>query len=97
MIAPFGRLLDRVLAVSVYRAARRIFGRVENGSSHRGAASVRRAAARDSRLVPVHLPAHASWLNRVELYFSPVQREVLTLNDYPDLASLRARLALYEA
>lgn len=96
-IAPFGRLLDQVLAMPVYRATRRIFVVVDNGSSHCGAASVRRAAAWDSRLVLVHLPVHASWLNQVEVYFSLVQRKVLTPNDYPDLASLRARLALYEA
>jgi hypothetical protein len=38
-IAPFGRLLDQVLAVPEYRVARRIFVVVDNGSSHRGAAA----------------------------------------------------------
>jgi hypothetical protein len=29
------------------------------------------------RLVPVHLPIHASWLNQVEVYFSILERKVL--------------------
>jgi len=36
-------------------------------------------------LVLVHAPIHASWLNQVEIYFSIVQRKVLTPNDFPDL------------
>jgi len=40
----------------------------------------------------VHLPIHASWLNQVEIYFSIVQRKVLTLNDFPDLAEVERRL-----
>lgn len=95
-IAPFGRLLDQVLAMPAYRSAKRIFIVVDNGSSHRGEVSVQRAAAQDSRIVLVHLPIHASWLNQVEVYFSLVQRKVLTPNDYPNLESLRVRLALYE-
>ena len=95
-LAPFGRLLDQVLGMPVYRAAKRIFVVVDNGSSHRGEAAVRRAATQDSRIVLVHLPVHASWLNQVEVYFSLVQRKVLTPNDYPDLDALRVRLALYE-
>jgi hypothetical protein len=39
---------------------------------------------------------HASWLNQVEIYFSIIRREVLTPNDFIDLAAVRLRLALYE-
>ncbi len=35
-----------------------------------------------------HAPVHASWLNQVEIYFSIVQRKVLTPNDFPDLNTL---------
>ncbi len=31
-----------------------------------------------------------------EIYFSIIQRKVLTPNDFPDLATVRTRLALYE-
>jgi hypothetical protein len=36
----------------------------------------------------VQLPAHASWLNQVEIYFSVVQIKVLTPNDFADLAEV---------
>ena len=44
----------------------------------------------------MHTPVHASWLNQVEIYFSIIQRKVLTPNDFADLEALRLRLALYE-
>jgi hypothetical protein len=44
----------------------------------------------------VHTPVHASWLNQVEIYFSIIQRKVLTPSDFPDLDAVRMRLALYE-
>ena len=40
----------------------------------------------------VHAPIHASWLNQVEIYFSIVQRKVLTPNDFPNLEALAERL-----
>ena len=33
----------------------------------------------------VHTPVHASWLNQVEIFFSIVQRKVLSPNDFTDL------------
>ena len=44
----------------------------------------------------VHTPVHASWLNQVEIYFSLVQRKVLTPNDCANLQELELRLRLYE-
>jgi hypothetical protein len=35
---------------------------------------------------------HASWLNQIEIYFSIVQRKVLTPNDFTDLAEVTQRL-----
>ena len=95
-IAPFGRLVEQVLAVEPYRSAERLFWVVDNGSSHRGAAAARRLRAVDARIILVHTPIHASWLNQVEIYFLIIQRKVLTPNDFADLAALRLRLALYE-
>ncbi len=40
----------------------------------------------------VHAPVHASWLNQVEIYFSIVQRKVLTPNDFPNLDAVAERL-----
>ncbi len=95
-IAPFGRLVEQVMTTEPYASARRVFWVVDNGSSHRGkrAADRLRAAWPNARLV--QLPVHASWLNQVEIYFSVVQRKVLTPNDFADLAELESRLAAFE-
>jgi hypothetical protein len=95
-IASFGRLVDQILSREPYRDAERLFAIVDNGSSHRGQASIDRMRQRDSRITLVHTPIHASWLNQVEIYFSIIQRKVLTPNDFPNLEAVRLRLALYE-
>ena len=96
-IAPFARLVDQVMAQEPDRSAPRVFWIVDNGSSHRGEKAVRRLQARYPNLILVHLPTHASWLNQIELYFSIVQRKVLTPNDFPDLAAVARRLLAFEA
>jgi len=95
-IEPFGRLVKQVMARPEYAKASRVFWVVDNGSSHRGAASVKRMAKAYPNAVLVHTPVHASWLNQVEVYFSLVQRKVLTPNDFADLAAVEQRLRLYE-
>jgi hypothetical protein len=95
-IAPFGRLVAQVMGRPEYRRASRVFWVVDNGSSHRGEAAVRRMLAAHPNAVLVHLPVHASWLNQVEIYFSLVQRKVLTPNDVTDLREVETRLRLYE-
>jgi len=39
---------------------------------------------------------HSSWLNQVEIYFSVVQRKVLTPNDFSDLDEVERRLQAFE-
>ncbi len=72
----------------------RVFWIMDNGSSHRGEACVRRLTQAHPRLVPVHAPVHASWLNQIEIYFSIVQRKALTPNDFTraDLNALMGRM-----
>jgi hypothetical protein len=91
-IAPFDRLVEQVMTRPPYDEARRVFWIVDNCSAHRGSKAVERLQVRYPRLVLVHAPVHASWLNQVEIYFSIVQRKVLTPNDFPDLKSLAERL-----
>ena len=91
-IAPFERLVAQVMRQAPYNTARRVFWIMDNGSSHRGARCVARLQKQFPRLVPVHGPVHASWLNQIEIYFSIVQRKVLTPNDFPSLAALEERL-----
>jgi DDE superfamily endonuclease len=95
-IKPFGLLVDQVLEQEAYAKATRLFFIVDNGSSHRGQASIERLRRRDKRIILVHTPIHASWLNQVEIYFSIIQRKVLTPNDFPTLEAIRVRLKLYE-
>jgi hypothetical protein len=47
-------------------------------------------------VVLVHTPVHASWLNQIEIYFSIVQRKVLTPNDFQSLSELEQRLLAFE-
>ncbi len=95
-IAPFERLVDQVMSQPPYNEARRVFWIMDNGSWHRGEASVQRLTQAHPRLVPVHGPVHASWLNQIEIYFSIVQRKVLTPNDFPCLQAVAERLANFE-
>ena len=65
---------------------------MDNGSSHRGQAAYQRLQNKYSNLLLVQLPVHASWLNQVRIYFSVVQRKLLTPNDFPSLAAVAQRL-----
>ncbi len=95
-IEPFGRLVDRVMATEPYRSARRVFWIVDNGSSHRGAASVERLETAHCNLKLIHLPLHASWLNQIEIYFSILQRKVLTPADCESLGELQDRILRFQ-
>ena len=94
-IVPFGRLVAQVMGQEPYRSAHRVFWIVDNGSSHRGAASIRRLTAQYPNLILVHLPLHASWLNQIEIYFSIIQRKVLTPNDFASCGAVERRLAAF--
>jgi transposase len=95
-IAPFGRLVEQVMTTEPYASATRVFWVVDNGSSHRGRAWVERLEGAWPNLRLIHLPIHASWLNQVEIYFSVVQRKVLTPNDFLDLAEVERRLLAFQ-
>jgi hypothetical protein len=95
-IIPFDRLVDHFMRRQPYRTAKRVFLIVDNGSSHRGQAACARLQGRYRNLVVVHLPVHASWLNQVEIYFSVLQRKVLTPNDSPNLAAVAERLLKFQ-
>jgi hypothetical protein len=95
-IEPFGRLVAQVMHQEPYRSGKRVFWVVDNGSSHRGQAASQRLTLAYPNLILVHTPVHASWLNQVEIYFSIIQRKVLTPNAFTDLAEVEVRLRLYE-
>ena len=64
-IVPFGRLVEQVMTSPTHASAERVFWIVDNGSSHRGQASIDRLQGEWHNLRLIHLPVHASWLNQV--------------------------------
>lgn len=95
-IASFDRLVAQVMSQPPYSEARRVFWILDNGSAHRGESCVVRLQQKHPTLVPVHGPVHASWLNQIEIYFSILQRKVLTPNDFSSLAELKQRLLEFQ-
>jgi transposase len=95
-IVPFMALVEQVMTAQPYASAKRVFWVVDNGSSHRGQAAMDRLALRFPNAVMVHTPVHASWLNQIEIYFSVVQRKVVSPNDFTDLGEVEQRLIGFE-
>ncbi|WP_329531103.1 IS630 family transposase [Streptomyces sp. NBC_01450] len=95
-IVPSMTLVERVMTQEPYASARRVFWVVDNGSSHRGKKASDRLAARFPNAVMVHTPVHVSWTNQIEIFFSVVQRKVVTPNDFTDLDQVRNRLRAFE-
>ena len=94
-IEAFERLVTQVMTAEPYASADRVFWIVDNGSSHRGQAAIDRLAAQFPNAIMVHTPIHASWLNQVEIYFSIIQRKVLSPNDFTDLNLVVERLSAF--
>jgi transposase len=95
-IAPFTALVDQVMTTEPYASARRVYWIVDNGSSHNGAAAAGRLTGAYPNATMIHLPVHASWLNQIEIYFSVVQRKLLTPDDVDDLITLAERIEAFE-
>jgi transposase len=96
-IVPFTDLVTQVMTCEPYASAQRVFWIVDNGSSHRGQAAIDRLTSQFPNAIMVHTPVHASWLNQVEIYFSIVQRKVLSPNDFTDIDAVTDRLSAFEA
>jgi hypothetical protein len=95
-IVPFDKLVEHVMVQEPYRSAPRVFWIMDNGSSHRGKLGDQRIQAKWKNIVPVHTPVHASWLNQIEVYFSVVQRKVLTPNNFDSLLAVENRLLQFQ-
>lgn len=80
-----------------YRSAHRVFWVTDNGSSHRGQSFIDRLKSWYPHAIQVHTPIHASWLNQVEIYFSVLQRKVLTPNDFESLEDLENKILNFQA
>jgi transposase len=95
-IKPFTALVDQVMKTEPYASAKRVFWVVGNGASHRNWAAAARLSDAYPNAQMVHLPVHASWLNQIEVYFSVLQRKLLTPDDFGDLDSLAAQILAFE-
>lgn len=92
----FDGFVEQVMSHAPYRRADRVFWILDNASYHRGDACVDRLTGRWHNVVPVHLPVHASWLNQIEIYFSIVQRKVLTPNAFASTTTLGRRIIAFQ-
>jgi hypothetical protein len=94
-IVPFMALAGQIMSQQPYKNARRVFVVVDNGSDHRGQAAVKRLAKAYPNCVMVHTPVHASWLNQIEVFFSIIQKKVVSPNDFRNLAELEQTLLAF--
>jgi NADP-dependent 3-hydroxy acid dehydrogenase YdfG len=67
-IAPVDRLIGEVMSREPYQSARRVFWIMDNCSAHRGQKAVDRLRSPWPKVLLVHTPIHASWLNQIEIY-----------------------------
>jgi hypothetical protein len=94
-IAPFMALMGQVMSQQPYASAPRVFVIVDNGSDHRGRATIRRLREAHPNAIMIHTPVHASWLIQVEIVFSIVQKKVISPNDFASTAQLAATLLAF--
>ena len=94
-IVPFMDLAGQVMARPEYRDAPRVFVIVDNGSDHRGKAAIGRLRKAHPNAIMIHTPVHASWLNQIEIFFSIIQKKVVSPNDFPSLEKLSETLLAF--
>jgi predicted phosphoribosyltransferase len=89
-IAPFMALMGQVMSQQPYSSASRVLVIVDNGSGHRGQKAARRLRRAWPNAIMIHTPVHASWLNQIEIFFSIIQKKVVSPNDFTSTARLAA-------
>jgi hypothetical protein len=96
-MAAVDRLVHEVMCQEPYKSAHRVFWIMDNCSAHRGQKAIDRLRSKWPNALLIHTPIHASWLNQVEIYFSIIQRKVLTPNDFSSLSELQQRLLAFQS
>jgi transposase len=94
-IIPFMDLVAQVMARPEYRDAPRVFVIVDNGSDHRGKTAAGRLRKAHPNAIMIHTPVHASWLNQIEIFFSVIQKKVVSPNDFASLEQLSGTLLAF--
>jgi hypothetical protein len=95
-IATCNGLVHQVMDSTPYTAAGRVFWIVDSGCAHHRTTFPARLKSMYANAIAVSLPTHASWLNQIELFFSIVQRKVLTPLEVTDEAALTQRLLAFQ-
>jgi len=91
-------LQDQILPEARRRRVQKLLLILDNGSTHapKQLESWLRQYVWTARLrleiEVLWLPVHASWLDQAELFFSILQRQLLTPNDFPSLEALEKAL-----
>jgi hypothetical protein len=91
-IATFNQLVDTVMTQQPYQYSARTFWIVDGGCAHHPNTFPARLQSMYPHAVAVPLPTHSSWLNQIEIFFSIVQRKVLTPMDVANQVILTKRL-----
>jgi transposase len=94
-IVPFMDLIGQVMDRPEYANAPRVFVIVDNGSDHRGRTAIGRLRSAHPNAVMIHTPVHASWLNQVEIFFSIIQKKVVSPNDFASTDELSRTLLAF--
>ena len=94
-IVPFMDLAGQVMARPEYKDAPRVFVIADNGPDHRGKKAIDRLRKAHPNAIMIHTPVHASWLNQVEIFFSIIQKKVISPNDFPSLEKLSETLLAF--
>lgn len=102
--AVFSGFLNDLLLELVASGKRTIHLILDNGSTHRPKyleiwlkAWLQENQLSDVEIFVHWLPVRSSWLNQVEIFFSMLQTQALTPNNFPSLADLSARILDYIA
>lgn len=85
----FRTFVRYLMALEPYASARRVYLTLDNGPCHHPSTFAHWVREQfGDKVVVLHTPVHASWLNQVELFFSILVRKALTPRDVPSQEAL---------
>jgi transposase len=91
-------LLEVLIPEAIHRQVRHIYLILDNGSTHAPKQlqtwlnQKQKEEGWAFTVEVVWLPKYASWLDQIEIWFSILQRKLLSPNDFPDLKTLQKRI-----
>ena len=91
-------VLEVLIPEAIRRGVRHIYLILDNGSTHAPKQlqawlnQKQKEEGWSFTVEVVWLPKYASWLDQIEIWFSILQRKLLTPNDFPDLKTLQQRI-----